>query len=346
LRDKSEVEQANTAEFRRKCPMWNHARRLIVAVSVLSVCSIAAAQNTDKAVAALTEKPIELIVPWGTGGGSDQMARALAHAMEKQQAGLTVAVLNKPGGNGTLGLSYALSQPANGRTLALVTNDFLINRISGAASIKPEDFDYVGRIVADVEMLFARSDDARFGSFAAYLKEAKARPGAITIATAGANGVEQLAMTLINKALGIEVKWLPFDKPAERVAAFLGGHVDLMIEEPSDMKQYIAEGKMKPLVQMTEKRTANFPDTPTAKEVGADVTLGLWRGIAIKRGADPALVAALERIVAKAVTDPGFVNDYVRQRSLDIRPGYLSSADFKESVAREYQSMEHVLKGK
>ena len=326
--------------------MCNYIRSLIIAVAVLSVGSPAAAQGADKAIAALTEKPLELIVPWGTGGGSDQMARALARAMEKQQPGLTVAVLNKPGGNGTLGLSYALSQPANGRTLALITNDFLINSISGTASIKPDDFDYLGRIVADVEMLFARSDDAHFGSFAAYVKEAKAKPGTITIATAGANGVEQLAMTLLNKALGIEVKWLPFDKPAERVAAFLGGHVDLMVEEPSDMKQYIAEGKMKPLVQLTEKRTANFPDTPTASEVGAEVTLGLWRGIAIKRGTDAALEAALEKIIAKAVTDPGFVDDYIRQRSLDIRPGYLSGAEFKKSVAGEYQSMARVLKSK
>jgi tripartite-type tricarboxylate transporter receptor subunit TctC len=326
--------------------MWNHAKSLAVAVVVVCAGSIAAAQSMDKSVAALIEKPIELVVPWGTGGGSDQMARALARAMEKQQPGLTVTVLNKPGGNGTLGLSYALSQPANGRTLAVITNDFLINRISGTASIKPEDFEYVARIVADVEMLFARSDDARFGSFAAYVKEAKAKPGTITIATAGANGVEQLAMTLLNKALGIEVKWIPFDKPAERVAAFLGGHVDLMVEEPSDMKQYIAEGKMKPLVQLSELRTKNFPDTPTAKEVGADVTLGLWRGVAVKHGTGPALEAALGKIVAKAVADPEFINDYVRQRSLDIRPGYLSGKDFKQSVTGEYRSLALILKGK
>jgi tripartite-type tricarboxylate transporter receptor subunit TctC len=273
------------------------------------------------------------------------MARALARAMEKQQPGLTVAVLNKPGGNGTLGLTYALSQPANGHTLALITNDFLINHVLGSASIKPEDFDYVGRIVADVEMLFTRSDDARFPSFAAYAKEAKAKPGSITIATAGANGVEQLAMTLVNKALGIDVKWIPFDKPAERVAAFLGGHVDLMVEEPSDMKQYIGEGKMKPLVQLTEKRTANFPDTPTARDVGADVTLGLWRGIAVKHGTEPAARALLEKLVAKAVTDPEFLDSYIRQRSLDIRPGYLSAADFQKSVAAEYRSISHILKG-
>ena len=321
--------------------MWNLITSLAVAVVAMVVCVDAPAQ----AVPAALQKPIELIVPWGTGGGSDQMARALAQAMERQQPGLTVAVINKPGGNGTLGLSHALSQPANGRALALITNDFLINHISGVASIKPDDFDYIARVVADVEMLFARAGDARFGSFAAYVKEAKARPNTITIATAGANGVEQLAMTLVNKALGLEVKWLPFDKPAERIAAFLGGHVDLMVEEPSDMKQYIAEGKMKPLVQLTEKRTAGFPDTPTAKEVGADVTLGLWRGVAVKRGTDAATRAFLERVVANAVADPEFVSSYVRQRSLDIRPGYLAAADFQRSVTGEYQSITRILKG-
>lgn len=326
--------------------MWNNGRTLVAVAATVLLCTQAGAQSAGKDVpAALAGKPLELVVPWGTGGGSDQMARALAQAIEKQRSGLTVAVLNRPGGNGTLGLTHALSQPASGRSLALITNDFLINHVSGAASIKPDDFDYIARIVADVEMLFARSDDKRFASFTDYVKTARARPGTISIATAGANGVEQLAMTLVNKALGIEVKWVPFDKPAERIAAFLGGHVDLMVEEPSDMKQYIAEGKMKPLVQLTEARTAGFSDVPTAREVGADVTLGLWRGIAVKRGTPPAIRAYLEKTIAAAVADPEFVNGYVRQRNLDIRPGYLSAAEFQRIIASEYQSIVRILKG-
>jgi tripartite-type tricarboxylate transporter receptor subunit TctC len=76
------------------------------------------------------------------------------------------------------------------------------------------------------------------------------------------------------------------------------------------------------------------------------VVLGLWRGVAIKRGTDPAIRAAIERIVAKAVADPEFVDSYVRQRSLDIRPGYLSATDFQKSVTNEYQSMAVTLKEK
>jgi tripartite-type tricarboxylate transporter receptor subunit TctC len=326
--------------------MWKHARRLAVALGIASLAAHTFAQGTGSSVpAGMTDRPIELVVPWGTGGGSDQMARALARAMEKQQPGLKVAVINKPGGNGTLGLTHALGQPADGHTLALITNDFLLNHLAGTSSIKPEDFDYVGRVVADVEMLFARPDDKRLSSFDAYVKEAKAKPGTLTIATAGANGVEQLSMTLVNKALGIDVKWVPFDKPGERLAAFLGGHVDLMVEEPSDMKQHIGEGKMKPLLQLTEKRTAAFPDAPTARERGADVTLGLWRGIAVRKGTSPAVLGFLEKAMARAVTDDEFVKDYVRQRSLDIRPGYLSAADFRQSVAEEHRSMERILKG-
>jgi len=273
------------------------------------------------------------------------MARALARAIEKQQPGVTVAVVNKPGGNGTLGLTYGLSQPANGRTLILITNDFLINHVSGVSTVKPEDFDYVGRIVADMEMLFARSNDTRFSDFAAYQKAAKAKPGTLTIATAGANGVEQLAMTLVNKALGLEVKWIPFDKPAERFAAFFGEHVDLMVEEPSDMKQQIEEGKLKPLLQLVEARTAKFPEVPTAKEVGADVSMGLWRGVAVKQGTDPAARNYLEKVVAQAVAEPEFIAGYIKARNLDVRPGYLGAADFSKAVQEEYRSIRQILKG-
>jgi tripartite-type tricarboxylate transporter receptor subunit TctC len=140
------------------------------------------------------------------------------------------------------------------------------------------------------------------------------------------------------------VKWLPFDKPGERVAAFLGGHVDLMVEEPSDMKQYIQEGKMKPLVQLTDQRTAAFPNVPTAKELGADVTLGVWRGIAVRRGTDEATRAFLEAVIGRAVADADFVNDYVRQRNLDIRPGFLAGKDFDRSVNEEYKAVVNILK--
>jgi len=326
--------------------MWNPVKKMVIAAAVLLVVGQVTAQAQEKLAvpSALEGKPIELVVPWGTGGGSDQMARALARAIEKQQPGVTVAVLNKPGGNGTLGLSYALSQPANGRTLALITNDFLINHAMAVASMKPDDFQYIARVVADVEMLFVRTNDTRFDSFAAYARQAKAKPGSITIATAGANGVEQLAMTLVNKALGIEAKWIPFDKPAERIAAFLGGHVDLMVEEPSDMKQYIDEGKMKPLVQLTDRRTPGFPNTPTAKELGADVTLGVWRGLAVKRGTDAAMHTYLEKVVAQAVSEPEFVRGYIEQRSLNIRPGYLTGKDFERTVGDEYQSITKILK--
>ena len=155
--------------------MWKYLHKLVAGVAAVSFGLAAGAQDLPAPPSSLTQRPIELVVPWGTGGGSDQMARALAQAMEKLAPSVKVAVVNKPGGNGTLGLTHALSQPANGRSLALITNDFLINHVSGSASIKPDDFEYVGRVVADVEMLFARSGDGRFPNFAAYVKEAKAK---------------------------------------------------------------------------------------------------------------------------------------------------------------------------
>src|SRR3546814_809082 len=132
-------------------------------------------------------------------------------------------------------------------------------------------------------MIFARPGEKRFHTFDEYVQYAKKHPGKLTMAVGGRGGLETVVAALVNHQADISVKYIPYDKPAERYAAFLGGHTDLLLEEPSDMKPYIEEGKVRPLIQMIETRPAQFAQVPTAPEKGIDVTLGLWRGVVAKR---------------------------------------------------------------
>src|SRR3546814_7688192 len=117
-------------------------------------------------------------------------------------------------------------------------------------------------------------------------------------------GVQTCALpisALVNHQADISVKYIPYDKPAERYAAFLGGHTDLLLEEPSDMKPYLDDGKVKPLIQMIEDRPNKFADVPTAPEKGIDVTIGLWRGVVAKKGTPKPIVEYLSAVVKEVL---------------------------------------------
>src|SRR3546814_20439265 len=117
------------------------------------------------------------------------------------------------------------------------------------------------------------------------------------MAVGGRGGLETVVAALVNHQADISVKYIPYDKPAERYAAFLGGHTDLLLEEPSDMKPYIAEGKARPLIQMIETRPAQFAQVPTAPETGIDVTLGIWPGVVETRRTPAPTVTHLTKAI-------------------------------------------------
>lgn len=307
---------------------------LAVLASLLMGGSIATA------VADELEKPdnypprsIEMTVPFGPGGGADIFARAMVPYMEKL-LGTSIAVVNRPGANSVVAMTYLMNQPADGYSIGIVTNDTLAAMATGATDLQIDDLVWIARGVADLEIIFARSDDQRFGSFDDYVKLAKSKPGEVSMAVGGQGGLETVVAALVSHGAGVKVKFIPYDKPAERYAAFLGGHTDLLLEEPSDMKPYLDDGKIKPLIQMIEERPAKFANVPTAPEKGIDVTIGLWRGVVAKKGTPEPIVDYLSAVVKKVLDNPDFQEAYIKKRVLDIRPGYLDTEEF-EAVARK-----------
>lgn len=287
-------------------------------------------------------RPIEMTVPFGPGGGSDIFARAMVPHLEKL-LGTSIAVVNRPGANSVVGLTHLVSQPADGYSISIITNDTLAAMATGATTLELDDFAWIARGVADVEMIFARTGDERFGSFDDYVKLAKSKPGALSMAVGGQGGLETVVAALVNRGVGAKVKFIPYDKPAERYAAFLGGHTDLLLEEPSDMKPYLDDGKIKPLIQMIEDRPSKFADIPTAPEKGIDVTIGLWRGVVAKKGTPQPIVEYLSAVVKQVLETPAFQETYVKKRVLDIRSGYLGSEQFEASARKELEQIRQAL---
>ncbi len=259
-----------------------------------AVTPLAAAQLEKPA--GFGDRPLTMIVPYGAGGGSDQLARAMASAME-EVAGLSFQVVNKPGGGGTAAIpDFMLARP-DGYTIMEAIDDAVTAFAAGEISENPaEDWIPICLTQITFNQIYIRADEDRFTDWASFVAYAKEHPGEVTVANLGkAQSMERITMTQLEDATGIQVKQIAFDKPAERYGALLGGHVDALFEQPGDVRNFMEAGQIKPILTFLDQRPDLFADVPTHREVGADfVPLTRFRGFYVKAGTPDDRVAFLE----------------------------------------------------
>lgn len=261
--------------------------RDVVAVGVLaaglSFSMPIQAQDLEKP-AGFGNRPLTMIVPFGAGGGSDQLARAMAKAME-EVAGITFQVVNKPGGGGTAAIPDFMLAPADGFTVLEHIDNAVSAYAAGDIKENPAE-DWIPLCMTQItfSQIYMRADEDRFtdwASFAAY-----AGDNELTMANLGKVGsMELVVMQQLQEATGLDIKQIAFDKPAERYGALIGGHVDVLFEQPGDVRSFLDAGQMKPILTFLDERPEVFADTPTHKEIGADFdALTRFRGFYVKQG--------------------------------------------------------------
>ncbi|MEO0823006.1 MAG: tripartite tricarboxylate transporter substrate binding protein [Pseudomonadota bacterium] len=288
------------------------SRRRALGLGLSGLLAGAALAATTALAADLPEKPagfgtrpLTMIVPFGAGGGSDQLARAMAKAMEAE-AGLTFQVVNKPGGGGTAAIPDFMLAPADGYTVLEHIDNAVSAYAKGDIRENPAA-DWVPLCMTQItfSQIYIRPDDERFSDWEGFLAYAKANPGALTMANLGKVGsMELVVMQQLQDALGIEVKQIAFDKPAERYGALIGEHVDVLFEQPGDVRSFLDAGQMKPILTFLDERPEAFADAPTHREVGADFeALTRFRGFYVKAGTPQDRVDYLT-----AACDAGFKN--------------------------------------
>jgi tripartite-type tricarboxylate transporter receptor subunit TctC len=252
------------------------------------------------------ERPITMIVPYGAGGGSDQLSRAMAAAVESV-AGINFLVVNKPGGGGRAAIPDFMTAPPDGYTVMEHIDDAATLFASGKIRENPAE-DWVPLAMAQItfSQIYIRPDDDRFNDWDSFLAYAKDNAGQVTIANVGNVGsMERINMMKAQRALGFETKQISFDKPSERYAALVGGHVDALFEQPGDVRNFLDSDKMKPILTFLDNRPDAFAGVPTHKEAGADFEALLrFRGFYAKKGIPAERLDYLEKVFAA-----GFAHD-------------------------------------
>ncbi|MDR1241790.1 MAG: tripartite tricarboxylate transporter substrate binding protein [Deltaproteobacteria bacterium] len=275
------------------------------------------------------DHPIQLIVNYGGGGGTDTSARILSKAAEKI-LNVPIAVSNRPGGLGTTGIIELKGRVPDGYNIGLATYAPLaIIPHQMDVPYTPADFDYILAYAQYQYGIFVNSKSP-LNSLDDLVAEAKKKGG---LSYAASGYPQPFAMRRIEELKGVTLNHMPVKSGPDLNAQLLGGHVDTACAIISDVLPLYKSGEIKILAVLNDERMPILPEIPTAKEQGYDVTLYSYMALAAPKGVPADRLEVLRQAYAQAHKDPEFQE--VMQR-MNIPAIYMSGPDFQQRVEIGY----------
>ena len=269
----------------------------MLAVVLAAVCLAAAP------AAAFPDKPVELTVLFGAGSAADLLARKLAELAGKD-LGQPVAVVNRTGAGGALGYTHVKGQSPDG--YALVWNSNSVSTAYHAGNMKLDYTAFAGVAALTSEPVsLAVKADAPWKDIRELLAHAKAHPGQVRLGNSGRGSFTHLMAVALENRAGVKLTHVPFGRELA-VTTVLGDKIEASVQLPAEIMTQVTGRQVRVLAISGDKRLASLPDVPTLKESGVDLTMSLWRGIAVPKGTPEAVIARLERAFTQAAQSAEF----------------------------------------
>lgn len=269
------------------------------------------------------ERPLTMIVPYGPGGGSGQVSRAMIEGV-KDVTGQDITPDYKPGGSGMVGLKTYMAAPADGYTVLEHIDDATSAYAIGKSKIHPAN-DLIPLVISQItfSQIYIRANETRFTDWNSYVEYVKSQGGKSTIANVSGEGsMERINMNRIADHFGIKVQQISFDKGAPRYGALKGGQVDALFEQPGDVRGFLESGDFKPILTLLKERPPAFPDTPSMSEVGLTFTpLMRFRGFYVHKDAPPERVKWLQWAFQKGFYTPSY-QAFNKKKFMDLIPSF------------------------
>lgn len=267
-------------------------QRALLAAGITAMGAFAAAAPAI-AQEKYPSRPIEFVVPWGPGGGADQLARKIAPGLEKA-LGVSLPVINVAGATGQTGLTKMLTAANDGYSISVFIADTLALQMGAATKWKLTDMTPAA-IMIQQPSAFMVAENSPLKTWKDVEAEARKRP--LKVGVTGFGSADDLHVIYFT-AKGLKMQSVPFAKPAERYTSVLGGHADLVYEQLGDVKSFLDGKQMRPVVIFADKRFPAFSNVPTGKELGHDIIINQFRAVVMKAGTDAARVKAVSDALA------------------------------------------------
>jgi tripartite-type tricarboxylate transporter receptor subunit TctC len=273
--------------------------------------------------------PLEITVLFPAGSSADVTARMLADGMTRH-LGQRVLVVNRPGAGGAIGYKYVASQKADGYAMVWNSNSISTTHHSGQLGFDYKAFDAVARVLSESVVVAVRAD-APWRTLNDLVAQAKSKPKEVSVGHSGVGSHTHISLAALVGAAGIDVNEVPF-AAAQVVPSVVGGHVNAVVQFPGALAAPLKRGDIRLLASLTQNRDPAWPEVPTARELGFDVALDAWRGIAVPRGTPRAAVAQLENAIRMTTSSSEFVKN---SANLNVRPAFLPADEFSALIAKE-----------
>ncbi|QHJ70113.1 tripartite tricarboxylate transporter substrate binding protein [Planococcus halotolerans] len=215
--------------------------------------------------------PITVVVPAGAGGDTDANTRIMAKYLE-DELGENIVVSNVAGAGGATGTQAVLDAEPDGQTVLAFHNSMLLNNIFGLTDYTYTDFKMAGIGILDQSNTFLVSPDAEFDDLEGLIEYGLANPGELTMATE-VGSMTYIQTLQFQEQTGVEFNIVDIGGAADKIAALMGGRVDVLPTSLGLVTGYVESGDMVPLGVMAEERLEGEPDVPTFKEQGVDIVI-------------------------------------------------------------------------
>ncbi|HUF91942.1 MAG TPA: tripartite tricarboxylate transporter substrate binding protein [Candidatus Limnocylindria bacterium] len=311
--------------------------RSFLSLAIVTVLTLA----VSPALAQYPERPVTLICPFPAGGAMDIVSRGLSEAMKKTFP-QPLAVVNRAGGAGTIGNSEVVQARPDGYTLGISAVAVLtVQPHRTALPYKgPDTYAPINKLV-NLAIVLAVKQDAPWKTGAEFLAAARQAPGKIRVSSPGIGTILHLILEDLKGQAAVDLTHVPFRGNGEAIPALLGGHVEASIVHPGEIVPHVEAGKARVLMVFEPTRDPLFPDVPTAKELGHDITLGVYYVLIAPKGTPAAVIDKVSTAARKALEDPGFVT-MAKARGFQI--DYKGSEDLTKELWDSYRRFEPLVK--
>lgn len=248
-------------------------------------------------------KPVEFVVMAGKGGGADKAVRLMQGIITSEKLGPTVTPVNKAGGSGAVALNYLKNKAGDNHTIMFTLNSFYTTPMrQPKLGVDIEKFTPIMRMAEDTFCLWvnkARKDKVEINTVDDFVKAAKAAGSKWIMAGTGKNSEDNLLTDFLNKAYGLDMKYVPYKGGGGVAKALAGNNADSTVNNPSEQEGFYKAGTTRPIACFTPERLALFPDAPTFKELGKDFVYFMQRTVVGPPGMNADAVAYYKDLFTK-----------------------------------------------
>lgn len=227
-------------------------------------------------------KPIEFVIPAGTGGGADQMARLIAGIAEKHKLSpRPLIVVNKSGGAGAEGFLHVKEKKGDEHTIIITLSNLFTTPLATGTPFSWRDFTPVARMALDRFILWV-NEETPYKSAKDYIAAAKKSPGSMKMGGTGSKQEDQIITVLLEQSQGVKLTYVPFKGGGEVCVNLVGKHVDSTVNNPIECVSHWKAKRVRPLAVFDPERIpdADWKAIPTVKEaLGANISYNMLRGI-------------------------------------------------------------------